>query len=49
MVGDHWDAVFRLLWTMADDVHDAEDLAQETFLRAWKRIATFRPGTNPRT
>jgi RNA polymerase sigma-70 factor (ECF subfamily) len=49
LVRDHWDAVYRLLQSMTGDVHDTEDLAQETFLRAWGRIDSFRRGTNLRS
>lgn len=34
---------------MAGDRHDAEDLTQEAFLRAWKRIDSFQRGTNLRS
>lgn len=49
LVCDHWDAVYRLLQSLSGDVHDTEDLAQETFLRAWGRIDSFRPETNLRS
>src|SRR2546430_13712595 len=32
----------------SSDLHDAEDLAQETFLRALRRFDTFKSGTNLR-
>ena len=49
MVRGHWDAVFRLLRSLCGNVHDTEDLAQETFLRAWKQIHSFTPGTMMRS
>ena len=49
MVREHWDAVFRLLRSLCGNVHDTEDLAQETFLRAWKQIHSFTPGTKMRS
>ena len=49
LVRDHWDAVYRLLQSLTGDVHDTEDLAQETFLRAWGKIRSYRPGTNLRS
>jgi RNA polymerase sigma-70 factor (ECF subfamily) len=49
MVREHWDAVYRLLQSLTPNVHDVEDLTQETFLRAWKRIDSFKPGTNLRS
>jgi RNA polymerase sigma-70 factor (ECF subfamily) len=42
----HQDAVFRLSYLLLGDPDDAEDIAQETFLRAWnhlKRFDTTRP------
>jgi RNA polymerase sigma-70 factor, ECF subfamily len=47
-VHEHWNAVFRLAGTLAGDAHEAEDLTQETFLRALDRITAFQPGTNLR-
>src|SRR5258708_28988586 len=49
MVNEHWDAVYRLLYTLCRNVHDTEDLAQETFLRAMKNLDSFQPGTNSRS
>ena len=49
MVNEHWDAVYRLLHTLCGNVHDTEDLAQETFLRAMKKVDSFQPGTNLRS
>jgi len=49
MVREHWDAVYRLLRSLCRNVHDTEDLAQETFLRAWKRLDSFAPGTKMRS
>jgi RNA polymerase sigma-70 factor, ECF subfamily len=48
VVNEHWSSVFRLLRSLGGDVHAAEDLTQETFLRALDRIAGFAPGTNMR-
>jgi RNA polymerase sigma-70 factor (ECF subfamily) len=42
----HQEAVFRLSYLLLGDPDDAEDVAQETFLRAWnhlKRFDTTRP------
>ena len=42
----HQEAVFRLSYLLLGDPDDAEDIAQETFLRAWnhlKRFDTTRP------
>ena len=48
LVDQHWDVVYRLLFHMTSDPHDAEDLAQETFLRALRGRGFFREGTNAR-
>lgn len=48
VVRDHWEAVFRLLAHLAGDDHDAEELTQETFLRAWQHWQKTRPDTRPR-
>jgi RNA polymerase sigma-70 factor (ECF subfamily) len=48
LVERHWPAVCRLLLGLTGHAHDTEDLAQETFLRAWKTRDSFRPGSNER-
>ena len=47
-VAAHWDATYKLLYRLTVNRHDAEDLTQETFLRAIERRASFQPGTNLR-
>jgi RNA polymerase sigma-70 factor (ECF subfamily) len=37
----HQEAVFRLCYLLLGDPDDAEDIAQETFLRAWKYLRRF--------
>ena len=37
----HQQAVFRLSYLLLGDPDDAEDIAQETFLRAWKHLKRF--------
>ena len=37
----HQEAVFRLSYLLLGDPDDAEDIAQETFLRAWKYLKRF--------
>jgi RNA polymerase sigma-70 factor (ECF subfamily) len=39
LVDAHWTAVFRLLFWMSGNTHDAEELTQETFLRALQHFA----------
>lgn len=36
-------AVFAIAYRMTCDAAAAEDLAQEVFLRAWRKLGTFRP------
>jgi RNA polymerase sigma-70 factor (ECF subfamily) len=48
MVRLHWQAVYRLLYSLSGDPHATDDLAQETFLRALGRLDSFQPGTNLR-
>jgi RNA polymerase sigma-70 factor (ECF subfamily) len=38
----HYQAVYRFLAHLTRDVHQAEDLTQETFAAAWEKIARFR-------
>src|ERR1700739_4005659 len=37
----HAKAVFRLAYRLNTDKSDAEDMVQETFLRAWREIGRF--------
>jgi RNA polymerase sigma-70 factor (ECF subfamily) len=39
----HQEAVFRLCYLLLGDPDDAEDVAQETFLRAWNHLRRFDP------
>lgn len=39
----HQQAVFRFATLLLGDADDAEDIAQETFLRAWKHLKRFDP------
>jgi RNA polymerase sigma-70 factor (ECF subfamily) len=42
LVRAHYQTVYRFLVHLARDIHQAEDLTQETFAAAWARIATFQ-------
>jgi RNA polymerase sigma-70 factor (ECF subfamily) len=42
LVRAHYQAVYRFLVHLARDVHAAEDLTQETFATAWRKIDTFQ-------
>src|ERR1700759_2986643 len=41
LVDKHARAVFRLAFRMTGNELDAEDMVQETFLKAWKQMARF--------
>ena len=41
LVLTHQQAVYRLSYLLLGDPDDAEDIAQETFLRAWKYLKRF--------
>jgi RNA polymerase sigma-70 factor (ECF subfamily) len=43
------DTVYRVARWMMDDPHAAEDLVQETYLRAFKGYRTYQPGTDCRS
>ena len=41
LVERHATAVFRVAYRITGNEHDAEDVVQEAFLKAWKQLATF--------
>ncbi len=41
----HSARVYRLAYRLAGNRHDAEDLTQEVFIRVFKSLSTYRPGT----
>ncbi len=45
---EHQQAVFRLAYLMLGDASEAEDVAQETFLRAFRALERFDPARSPR-
>lgn len=48
LVGEHLDGLFGAALRMTRNRARAEDLLQETFLRAWRSFHTFKVGTNVR-
>lgn len=46
LVDRYWDRLYRWLYHLTHDRHTAEDLAQETFLKALRHLGSFRAGTN---
>lgn len=49
LVRAHYAAVYRFLVHLTRDVHQAEDLTQETFAAAWRKVGTFRGDAAPGT
>lgn len=45
----HMDAVHRFALRLSGSADGADDLTQETFLRAWRSWERFTPGTNARS
>lgn len=46
LIERYWDRLYRWLFHLTRDRHAAEDLTQETFLKALAAINSFRPGSN---
>ncbi|WP_342319512.1 RNA polymerase sigma factor SigE [Corynebacterium mayonis] len=45
LVAEHADSVYRLAFRLAGNQHDAEDLTQETFMRVFRSLKRYQPGT----
>lgn len=45
LVEQHADGVYRLAYRLTGNQHDAEDLTQETFMRVFRSLRSYRPGT----
>lgn len=45
VVRQHADRVYRLAYRLSGNKHDAEDLTQDTFIRVFRSLASYRPGT----
>ena len=41
VVREHQEAIFRLAYLLLGDAHEAEDVAQDTFVRAFRALHTF--------
>ena len=46
LIERYWDRLYRWLHHLTRDRHLAEDLTQETFLKALAAVKSFRPGSN---
>lgn len=45
LVSEHIDSVYRLAFRLSGNPHDAEDLTQETFMRVFRSLKKYQPGT----
>jgi RNA polymerase sigma-70 factor (ECF subfamily) len=45
VVRDHSARVYRLAYRLTGDKHDAEDLTQEVFVRVFRSLSSYTPGT----
>ena len=45
VVEQHSARVYRLAYRLTGNVHDAEDLTQDVFIRVFRSLHTYRPGT----
>ncbi len=45
IVRDHSARVFRLAYRLTGNRHDAEDLTQEVFVRVFRNLQSYQPGT----
>ena len=45
IVQDHGDRVYRLAYRLSGNQHDAEDITQETFIRVFRSLDVFQPGS----
>ena len=44
LVEEHADGVYRLAYRLSGNKQDAEDLTQETFMRVFRSLKTYKPG-----
>src|ERR1043166_10223997 len=49
LVAEHSQMVFRIAYSILRNHHDAEDAAQECFLRVWKHKDRLHEVNNPKT
>src|ERR1700728_3527847 len=45
VVGAHSTRVYRLAYRLTGNQHDAEDLTQEVFVRVFRSLGSYTPGT----
>jgi len=49
LVRTHAQSVMHVIYRMCGDMQVAEDAAQETFIHAWLKLKSYRPGTSLRS
>ncbi len=49
LIREHYLYIHRLALSILEDLHEAEDVAQETFIAAHRSLAGFRSESNPKT
>lgn len=45
LVSEHADSVYRLAYRLSGNQQDAEDLTQDTFMRVFRSLKSYKPGT----
>lgn len=45
LVAQHGDRVYRLAFRLCGNAHDAEDITQEAFIRVFRSLDKYKPGT----
>lgn len=45
IVREHGDRVYRLAYRLSGNQHDAEDITQEAFIRVFRSLDSFQPGS----
>ncbi|WP_371829010.1 RNA polymerase sigma factor SigE [Rhodococcoides kyotonense] len=45
LVREHGDRVYRLAYRLSGNAQDAEDLTQDTFIRVFRSLSNYQPGT----
>lgn len=45
LVREHGDRVYRLAYRLSGNAQDAEDLTQDTFIRVFRSLSSYQPGT----
>src|SRR5699024_472797 len=45
LVAQHGDRVYRLAFRLCGNAHDAEDITQEAFIRVFRSLDRYKPGT----